>query len=153
MYLSELLESDLVLPKISCSSKDELISIVLEKIYSTGKGFPLPQEDVLKTIYLREKIGGTMLPSGLSVPHARLQDYEGFVLALATPTESIIHDGIQIRLMAIMLSSQEGGPYYLPCLAALTKLSRDLEHFSRLCDTEKSEDLISVIKERDPELL
>ena len=147
------MESDLVLPKMSCSSKDELISKLLECIYRTGRVLPLPQNEVLSKIQMREEIGGTLLPSGLSVPHARLKEYEGFILALGTPAVPILHEGIEIRLVALMISSQSGGLYYLPTLAALTKLSRDSEYFSRLGKAETAGDFIGILKERDLELV
>ena len=151
MILSELLESDLVFPKIGCASKEELISKLVEKIYSSGRILPLPPEELLDKIQMREQIGGTLLPTGLSVPHVRL-NYEGFVITLASPKEPIFHEGIQVRLMALMISSQSGGPHYLPTLAALTKISRDADYLSRLCAAGNPEDFISILKERDSEL-
>ena len=152
MTLSELLDIDLVLPGIDCASKDELISKLVERVFSTDRTPLLTQKEVLSKIHIREEIGGTLLPSGLSVPHARIDNYEGFVLAIGIPMKPIFHNEIQIRLMALMISSLSGAPYYLPTLAALTKNSRDGEYFSRLCGTENPEDFLSVLRERDQEL-
>ena len=152
MTLSELLKPELVLPKIACASKDELIAKLLERIYDSGQKLPLSKEELLETINLREQIGGTLLPSGLSVPHARLKDYEGFVFAVGTPAEPLFHDGLEIRVAAMMITSQSGGPWYLTVLAALTKISKDGEYFSRLCGADNPEDFLKILKEKDTEL-
>ena len=152
MTLTELLKPGLVFPKIICATKDELISKLVEQVYSTGQEFPLSQEDLLKTIYTREQIGGTLLPSGLSIPHARINDFEDFAFALATPAQPLFHEGQEIRLAAMMITSQSGGPWYLAVLAALTKISRDAEFLSRLSGAETPEDFISILRERNPEL-
>ena len=152
MTLTKLLLPDLVLVKKPCATKNELISMLVDQIYRTGREPPLPPIEMLKKITIREEIGGTLLPSGLSVPHARLPDYEGFILALATPAEPLFHEGLQIHLMAMMISSQSGGPWYLSSLAALTKISKEKEYLSRLCGAENTEDFISILKERDTEL-
>ena len=152
MKLSEVLECDLIHLNIECASKDELISKLLDQVYNAGKAPPFPPAEVMSKIKIREGIGGTLLPSGLSVPHARLKGYEGFIVALGTSSKPLFHDGIQIRLMALMISSQSGGPLYLPSLAAFTKLSRDGQYFSRLCGAESPERLFSIVLERDPEL-
>ena len=149
MALLNLLDNNLILLKIESASKNELISKLLTRIYDAGLAPPFPFDEVLGKIYMREEIGGNLLPSGLSVPHARLGNYEGFILAMGTAIEPIFYDGIQIRLMSLMISSQSGGPYYLPTLAELTKLSRDGEYFSRLCSAETPDDLIEIIRERD----
>jgi mannitol/fructose-specific phosphotransferase system IIA component (Ntr-type) len=54
--------------------------------------------------------------------------------------------------MALMLSSQSGGNYYLPAVAAFTKISRDEAYLSRLCGAESSEAFISILKERNFDL-
>ena len=153
MTLSELLKPELILPKIVCASKDELIAKLVDLVYNTGiPELPLPKEDLLKTITKREQIGGTLLPSGLSIPHARLQNFENFVLAFGIPAEPIFHEGIQIQLSALMITNQPGTPWYLPVLAVLTKISRDKEYFSRLCGAENPDDVVRILRERDPEL-
>ena len=152
MTLSELLESELILPKTACASRDELIRKLVEQVYRTNRALPILQKDILDTIYRREQIGGTLLPSGLSVPHARLKDFEGIILALGTPAEPLFHEGLQIRMMALMITSQSGAPWYLTTLAALTKISRDDEYLSRLCRAEDTENFYRILRERDPEL-
>ena len=152
MTLTELIKPELVLPKITCASKDELIAKLVEQIYDTNGELPLSREDLLKIIDKREQIGGTLLPSGLSIPHARLENFENFIFTLGTPAEPLFHEGQQVRLAAMMITSQPGGPWYLPVLAALTKISKDEEYFSRLCGAENPENFISILRERNPEL-
>ena len=143
---------NLILLKEDCSSKDELITKLLERIYSTNQTLPISLDEVSRIINLREKIGGTILPSGLSVPHARLKDFDGFVLALGTPGKVLYQEEIQIQMMSLMITSQSGGQYYLPVLAALTKISRHHEYFARLCGAESPAELISILREQDAEL-
>lgn len=152
MTLSELLAPNLVLTKKACTSKDELIVMLVEHIYKTELPLPLSPKEMLKKIKIREEIGGTLFPSGLSVPHARLPNYDGFILALGMPAEPIFHQGIKIRLMALMITNQAGGLWYLPTLAYLTKLSRDTEYFSRLSGAENYDDVIEILRERNQEL-
>lgn len=152
MTLSKLLKEEMVLLKTPCASRDELIDKLVERVYSTNRELPFPQKDVRNIVYTREKIGGTLLPSGLSVPHARLKDFDGFILAVGTTAEPLFHEGLQIHMMALMITSQSGAPWYLTTLAALTKISRDGEYFSRLCGAEDTDSFFRILRERDPEL-
>ena len=152
MTLSGLLKPELILLKTACVSKDELIIRLVEAAYSAEQELPLSKDDLLQNIYTREKIGGTMLPSGLSLPHARLKNFDGFVITLGTSQNQIIHEEIKLGLMALMISSQTGGSYYLPAIAAMTKISRDNEYFSRLCAADNAEDFICILRGRDPEV-
>jgi len=152
MTLVELLEPELILTNTVCDSKDGLITSLVEKIYSAGMAPPISQDVLLQAILKREQIGGTFLPSGLSVPHARIKDFDGFVMALGTAKEPLFHEGTQVRLMALMVSSQSGGPYYLPAVAALTKISRDAAFLSLLSRMENAEGFISLMREKDQQL-
>ena len=152
MTLSELLKPEMVLPKIACVSKDELISRLVEQAYSTGREIPLSREELLRNINMREQIGGTLLPSGLSIPHARLNGFTDFIFAVATPSQPLFDGGLEIRLAAMMITSQTGGPWYLAVLAALTKISRDGAYFARLCGAENSGDFLNILRERDTQL-
>jgi len=153
MTLLELIKPELILTNAPCASKDELISSIVKKIYSAGMEPPVTKDILLQAISKREQIGGTLLPSGLSVPHARLNDFEGFVMALGTTKEPLLCEGTQLRLMALMISSQSGGPYYLPAVAALTKISRNTEFLSLLSRAENTESFISLMKEKDLQLM
>jgi len=152
MTLLDLVKPELVLPKTECSSINELISKFVDQVYKTNRDFTIPKEALLHTIDRREKIGGTLLPSGLSVPHARLETYNNFILVLGTPKEALYQEERRINLMALMISSMSGSPHYLPVLAALTKISRDEDYFTRLCRAEEKKDFIHILGERDPEL-
>ena len=152
MTLLDLVKPELVLPKMNCSSKNELIAKLIDQIYSTKHELPFPKEEVWNSIDIREQIGGTLLPSGLSVPHARLRDYDGIILAIGIPDEALFQGGHQIHMMALLITSQSGGQFYLPVLAALTKISKNTEFFSRLCGAVNSKDFINILRENNPEL-
>ena len=153
MTLVELLKPELIFTNIVCASKDDLIKATVEKIYSTGMAPPVSQDVLMDSIIKREQIGGTLLPSGLSVPHARLKDFEGFILALSTTKEPLFFERTPLYLMALMISSQSGGQHYLPAVAALTKISRDTEFLSLLSRAENAESLIGLMKEKDQQLM
>ena len=152
MTLVELIKPELILTNAPCASKDDLIKGIVEKIYSEGMEPPISKDVLLQAILKREQIGGTFLPSGLSVPHARLKDFESFILALGTTKETLFYEGTRLRLMALMISSQTGGLHYLPVMAALTKISRDSEFLSRLCGAENAGDFIGLLREKDQQL-
>ena len=152
MTLVELLKPELIFPKINCACKDGFIAELVDSIYDRCGELPISREDLLKTINTRESIGGTLLPSGLFIPHARLKNFDDFVLAIATPAQPLFHAGLEIRLSAMMITSQTGRPWYLETLAALTKISRDTEFVTRLSGADNPQDFINILRERDSSL-
>ena len=149
MSLHNLLVSSLILPKVECDSKNQLISLLADRIYDYGISLPVNKSSLVKIIHTREEVGGTLLPSGLSVPHARLKDYNDFVIAIGIPAKPVFSEGLQIRMMALMISSNTGGPHYLKSLAELTKISRNKDEFFRLCSAESPEEILRIIAEEN----
>ena len=149
MVLTKFLLPDLILIKASCTSKDDLISILIDRVYSVGLKLPLKREDLIKTIQAREEMGGTLLPSGLAIPHARLNAYEDFIVAIGIPAKAIYLEDHQIQMMALMISSQTGGSRYLNTLAELSKISRREDYFASLCEAENPEAFMDLLGEWD----
>jgi len=149
MSLHNLLLPGLILPKVECDSKNQLISILADKIYDSDVSLPVSKSNLIKIIHAREEVGGTLLPSGLSVPHARLKDYNDFVIAIGIPARPVFSEGLQIRMMALMVSSNTGGPHYLKSLAELTKISRNKDEFFRLCSAESPEEILKILAEEN----
>ncbi|MDR0513237.1 MAG: PTS sugar transporter subunit IIA [Treponema sp.] len=152
MTLVELIKPDLVFTKAADTTKEDLIGKMVEGVYNAGLELPVSRQSLLETIDTREQIGGTLLPSGLAIPHARIKGYEGFVFAVATPANPLYQAGQEIRLVALMVTSQSGGPWYLETLAALAKISRDEEYFTRLLAAQTPENFLSILKERNAPL-
>ena len=142
----------MILLKTDCSSKEDFITKLVEQVCNTKLEVYISQKDLLAEIFRRENIGGSLLPSGLSIPHARIKGFNDFIIAIGTPKKPLFHEGQPIYMMAMIISNEFGEPYYLPTLAGLAKLSRDQEYFSRLCKADSFEGFVRILRERDPEL-
>ena len=103
----------------------------------------LPQinkEDVLSAVLKREQGISTTLDTGLSIPHARVEDLTAFQAAAAVLPNGITDDyGLQIKTMFLFLSP--AGPAYFPqhlkLLAALAeKFNADFITDLTACKTE-----------------
>lgn len=84
----------------------------------------IDREDVLKAVNKREQGISTTLDTGLSIPHARLEDLEAFQAAVAILPQGINDEyGLQIKVMFLFLSP--AGPAFfsqhLKLLASLAE--------------------------------
>jgi PTS system nitrogen regulatory IIA component len=153
MKLSSLLNSGLVLLKRSCKTKDELIDELIQEIYRTRQNISISEKTVRSVITDRENLGGTLLPTGLAIPHARLPGFDDFIIAVGIPAEPIQTIGVDtpIRMMVLMLTSQGASTQYLNTLAAFGKISQGTV-FSKLCGAVTPHRFIEILKDANIEV-
>jgi PTS system nitrogen regulatory IIA component len=152
MKLSSLLIPELVILKTSCKTKDELIDALIREIYRTRQPISLPEPYVRSAISDRENLGGTVFPTGLATPHARLENFQDLLIVIGVPVKPVVFEDIPIHIMALMLTSQSASPLYLNTLSAFIKLSQDTELVTRLCRSSNPQDFIQIIKDRHIEV-
>jgi PTS system nitrogen regulatory IIA component len=107
--------------KGSISKKDlvaKLVNAVCDDLLCVDR------EDVMSAVLKREQGISTTLDTGLSIPHARVEDLKDFQAAAAVLPDGITDDyGLQIKVMFLFLSP--AGPVFfsqhLKLLAALAE--------------------------------
>jgi PTS system nitrogen regulatory IIA component len=101
-------------------SKKDLVAKLVNAICDDLPG--LDREDILNAVIKREQGISTTLDTGLSIPHARVEDLESFEAAVAVLPKTICDEyGLMIRVMFVFLSpaGQDYFPQHLKLLAAL----------------------------------
>jgi PTS system nitrogen regulatory IIA component len=145
MKLSNLINPKLVLLKQPCRTHDELIDMLIKELYRGSQNMALPEDVVRKAVMSRETLQGTLLPTGLSMPHARLDGIADLTVVIGVPEEPIPTRGnTPINMMILMLSSHLAATKYLNTLAAFAKLSNN-EIFQKLCREGSPDNFIKII--------
>lgn len=145
MLLSSLLDSKFIKLRLAVRTKDEAIQSLLDEMF-THYHFQLGREEVQQAIAAREALKGTVFPSGLAVPHARIELFNDILIGIATLAEPIIEEGIHIRMVVLILTSKTTSNLYLNCLAAFTRMSADPQIFEHLIASANAFEIINHIQ-------
>jgi CBS domain-containing protein len=152
MKLSNLISPELVLLKLPCKTHDELIDTLIKELYRGKQKVALPEDTVRKAVMSREILQGTLLSTGLSMPHARFDDLDDLSIVIGVPEEPIPTRGsTPIKMMILMLASHVVATKYLNSLAAFAKLSTE-EVFQKLCKEENPDNFIKLIDDSNIEI-
>jgi nitrogen PTS system EIIA component len=146
MKLSNLLDPRLILLDREVSSIDEAIATGVA-VFSDQQLHSLRREDVLSKVRERQALGGTIFPSGIAIPHARLTGFDDILIAAIRPKTPVPVEGQQaVRLIWLVLTSQAASSTYLKVLANLVKLSRDDSAMQLLAHAESGSRFIDVVE-------
>ena len=102
-------------------TKKQLVEKLVRSICE--KNTSLNAEDMLNAVLKREEGISTTLESALSIPHARVEDLDSFLGALAVMQNPIEDDyGLPIKVMFLFFSPA-GQPYFAQHLKLLARLA------------------------------
>ena len=152
MKLHNLLSEPLILLDRPVKSKEEAIQILVKEVKARYP-FPLKAEDIQKAVLEREVLGGTSFPTGISVPHARLDFLDDIVVAVLRPSHPIPDAVAPVRLVVLMLTSQNKPAVYLNSLSSMLKFSQKTEAYEKALVTHSAKEFIELVAAQDYNLV
>ncbi len=131
MTLESLLNPHLIFLQTPLRSKEEAIHFLLEQVirYHRLQG---RRDELERLLQERETLGGTTFPSKLCVPHARIPQFADMIVAVAVPTKSFLAEGMEVRLVVLLLTSEDNPKIYLNTLSSVAKISMKKEVMAAL---------------------
>lgn len=143
--LGSLVGASRVLIADAYPSKEELITALVERVC---RDFPqLDPADVAAQVLKREEGISTTLDTGLSIPHARLEELTDFVAAVAVlrkPLSATAQGELPIQVMFLFLSPAKPAFFqkHLQILSALAEKFKP-EFIGELVSLEKAEEIVA----------
>ena len=149
MKLSSLIRTENIILNSKARTKQEAI----DEMYALlSKRYKLALKDVadpFKAIMERENLGGTVFPSGIAIPHARLDNFDDLIISILVPENSIRCDNVDVRLFILILTSKTVSNTYLNTLATFMKMSRKKELFAQWTECATAEKMIQFFDDND----
>lgn len=146
MLLSSLLDLNFIHLKSDMSSKAEVIQHLLQHFQRSSPAI-FDLDAVRGAVEQREALGGTVFPTGIAVPHARLEGFEDLLIGVCVPRRPILLEGTAVRMVVLILTSKVASPIYLTALAALLKMSQDQPLFTRLLEAHHPHEFVTAVEQ------
>ncbi|HOD55349.1 MAG TPA: CBS domain-containing protein [Candidatus Cloacimonadota bacterium] len=148
LHLSSLLNKDLIKINITSESLENIYAILLDEICELFK-LPVPCSDLLQKIIEREKEASTVFPTGVSIPHVHIEDYDDTIIGIAIPSEPVHTEHGDIKMLIMVISGTLQNTLYLHILQSIIKLSKDTVLFDKLVKVRKPDEFIELIARGD----
>lgn len=105
--------------------------------------------DLLARLLDRERLGCTGLGGGVAIPHCKLRELSGVVLAVAStavPIDFAAADGVPVDLIFLVASPAEAAAAHLQALARISRFLRTPGVVDGLRAAASPEDLFGVLR-------
>lgn len=122
--------------------------IYLEMVSRICKVNPLPvcEDRLVELILERDQQSSTAYPTGLAIPHVRMEGLNDTVLSICILAHPIDYDGTSISMIVLIITDKSASKIYLNIVAALLKLSKDTELMAMLRAVHDGQELLTTIK-------
>lgn len=132
---------------LNTPTRDEALRELVHCIYEAGK---IPDEEIFfNAIYEREKIVSTGIGMGVAIPHAKLNSYDQFFIALGVlqkPVEWQALDGAPVRIVFMIGGPDDKQTEYLQILSSLTQTIKNDEIRNKIITAQQPQTLIKLFQ-------
>lgn len=130
-------------------NKDALLAKMVHLIKENSDGIE-EENDFLKNILEREKIGTTAVGLGIAIPHARFSGAKKIVISiflLEKPLDFNAPDGEPVKLVIMVGAPQEQGKEYLTLVSTIVRAFRNKEYRESVLSAKSSKELLKRLEE------
>lgn len=137
MFLADLLNAKAILHINETLSKEQVYRILVEKICKYHH-LSICGEALLKKILERDQVSSTAYPTGISIPHIRMENFDDTVVSMAFLENPLDYDGTPVHWVCLVITDKSSSRIYLNLVAGLLKISQNTEFMKSMMETDNS---------------
>lgn len=131
MYLSNLLDARAIVHERRVLTKEHVYSMLVERICKHNQ-LPVCGDKLIRLILAQDEQSSTAYPTGIAIPHIRMEGFKDTVIAMAFMQNPLDYEGTKVNWVCLIISDKSSSNLYLNLVAALLKISRDTAFVSQL---------------------
>ncbi len=152
MKLAAMIPPETIIENLEATDKESVLKEMIDALVVAGRIEAESAAAVVEALMTREPLGSTGIGKGVAVPHAKHDSIGGLVAAFGRSSKGMEFaslDGQPVRIVFLLLSSDEHSGRLLDALALVARLVKN-DCFCRfLRDAKGSEDLCEILAEAD----
>ena len=113
-----------ILVPFGAESRRKAVTMLVDALVRAGRVPPHREDDVVKAVLSRERLGSTYVADGLALPHAAIENFEGVVGCLGVSRGGLRWDSGPERahFVCLLISSRDDYSKYLAALKSVAGL-------------------------------
>ena len=140
LNIAELLGEELIIDDLKGASKLDVLREFSELLYANRK--VEDREGLTRVLAAREALGSTGIGDGVAIPHGKLRQLKGVVLAFGRSKKGVDFDSLDgepAHLFFLLVAPEDAPGEHLKALARISRLMKDgrLRHSLMQADGRK----------------
>jgi PTS system nitrogen regulatory IIA component len=150
MKIMDICRKEYIIEELKAKTKRDVLAELSRVIHRENGA--TSQEDIVKTLLDREKLGSTGIGDGIAIPHGKLADLDELIVTFGRSKEGVDFDsmdGKPANLFFLLLAPENTTGLHLKTLAKISKMLKDNAFKKKLMDARSKEELYSIIADKD----
>lgn len=153
MLLANLLDAKMIAFESRAMTREQVYQDLIDRICANNKhAGPICDKPMLEAILKREKESSMAYPSGIAIPHIRLDNLEDTVIAMTFLENPIDYEGVEINWVVLIFTDKSSSKLYLNIVASLLKLSLDSDAMLELHAQKDGSGVVSYLRKNNIEV-
>jgi nitrogen PTS system EIIA component len=150
MKITEFVRKPAIVPQLSSSTRDEVITELVQALQKTGAFDAAHTSDVLAAVMRRETLGSTGIGRGIAIPHSRHSSVAQLagVLGVTHLPNGIPFDAIDdapVHVMVLMISPQDQPGLHLRALDCVVQTFKDDTTLARVKASKDADEIWALL--------
>ena len=151
MKILDTLKQEAIISELNATDKKG----VLEKLAGpVAKASGVNQEEMVRVLLERERLGSTAIGGGIAIPHGKLKFLESLLVGFGRSRKGVDFeaiDGKPAHLFFLLMAPEDSTGDHLRMLARISRLLKDSSFKQRLMTAADRREIYTVIANEDHE--
>jgi len=146
----DLIQRDMVIPKLSATGKFEIIRELAGFLSKGHEG--IDNERLVKVLTDREALASTAIGEGVAIPHGKLPDLERIQACIGRARDGVDFDsmdGKPTHIFIVMVAPENSTGAHLKALARISRVFKDKDFLRRLLEAPSADDMFEALRDED----
>ena len=149
MKICDVLQKKTILPDLKAQNKKGILE---ELVAPISKIANVNQEDLVKVLMERERLGSTGIGGGIGIPHGKMKDMDSLILGFGLSRKGVDFeslDGLPTHIFFLLITPENSTGLHLKLLARISRILKDDAFKSSLLNATSADEILDIIKEED----
>ncbi len=150
MKIKQILAKSCILGELRSTTKEGIIEELAALLAQNHSS--ISQEETIRILMEREKLGSTGIGNGVAIPHGKLRSLNQIVTAFGRSLEGVDFDSQDAKpahLFFVLLAPENAASLHLKALARLSRLLKDLHFRNKLMEARDPAEIYHEIISED----
>ena len=151
MKICEVLQKEAILDDLKGQNKKGILE---ELVAPVSEIAGVHQEDLVKVLLERERLGSTGIGGGIGIPHGKMKNLDSLVLGFGLSRKRVDFeslDGKPAHIFFLLITPENSTGLHLKLLARISRILKNEPFKDRLLNASDRDEILSIIKGEDEE--
>ena len=149
MKICDVLQKETILADLKAQNKKG----ILEELVAPVSGIAnVNQEDLVKVLMERERLGSTGIGGGIGIPHGKMKAIDSLILGFGLSHKGVDFeslDGQPTHIFFLLITPENSTGQHLKLLGRISRILKDEPFKTRLLNATNGDEILDIIKEED----